>query len=167
MDKLYLGIELGSTRIKAVLIDGRCAPIASGAFGWENQWEKYRDELIQESGGFCSYAVEENSKTGDLVIIRKYIGGAMTSQGYQMYSTLDEGVIRYWSIYDRSETDDGLDVFKLKRNGKELYEMMIIFCDITGQWYSIQLNADDKERFEKEADGIIKSLKTPEVYTEE
>ncbi len=39
MDKLYLGIELGSTRIKAVLIDGRCAPIASGAFGWENQWE--------------------------------------------------------------------------------------------------------------------------------
>ncbi len=31
-----LGIELGSTRIKAVLIDGDNAPIASGGHGWEN-----------------------------------------------------------------------------------------------------------------------------------
>ena len=33
----YLGIELGSTRIKAVLIDANFAPIASGAYAWENQ----------------------------------------------------------------------------------------------------------------------------------
>ena len=32
-----LGIELGSTRIKAVLIDDRHLPIASGDFEWENQ----------------------------------------------------------------------------------------------------------------------------------
>ena len=32
-----LGIELGSTRIKAVLIDERHLPIASGDFEWENQ----------------------------------------------------------------------------------------------------------------------------------
>lgn len=32
-----LGIELGSTRIKAVLIDERHQPIASGSFAWENQ----------------------------------------------------------------------------------------------------------------------------------
>ncbi len=32
-----LGIELGSTRIKAVLIDERHVPIASGDFEWENQ----------------------------------------------------------------------------------------------------------------------------------
>jgi len=31
-----LGIELGSTRIKAVLIDSDNAPIASGGHGWEN-----------------------------------------------------------------------------------------------------------------------------------
>lgn len=35
----FLGIELGSTRIKAVLIDESHAPIASGEFGWENQFE--------------------------------------------------------------------------------------------------------------------------------
>ena len=31
-----LGIELGSTRIKAVLIGPDFSPIASGAFDWEN-----------------------------------------------------------------------------------------------------------------------------------
>lgn len=35
----YLGIEFGSTRIKAVLIDDTYAPIASGAYDWENKLE--------------------------------------------------------------------------------------------------------------------------------
>jgi sugar (pentulose or hexulose) kinase len=35
----YLGIELGSTRIKAVLIDSDCRPIASGGYDWENRYE--------------------------------------------------------------------------------------------------------------------------------
>ncbi len=34
-----LGIELGSTRIKAVLIDENHQPIASGGYDWENQYE--------------------------------------------------------------------------------------------------------------------------------
>ncbi len=37
--KTFLGIELGSTRIKAVLIGRDCAPIASGGFDWENKFE--------------------------------------------------------------------------------------------------------------------------------
>lgn len=36
--KAFLGIEFGSTRIKAVLIDDRYAPIASGGYAWENQY---------------------------------------------------------------------------------------------------------------------------------
>jgi len=35
--KAVLGIELGSTRIKAVLIDGNNQPIAQGSHEWENQ----------------------------------------------------------------------------------------------------------------------------------
>lgn len=31
-----LGIELGSTRIKAVLIDENHVPFASGSYEWEN-----------------------------------------------------------------------------------------------------------------------------------
>ena len=37
LNKTALGIELGSTRIKAVLIDEKHIPIASGDFEWENQ----------------------------------------------------------------------------------------------------------------------------------
>ena len=34
-----LGIEFGSTRIKAVLIDEECRPIAQGSHEWENRFE--------------------------------------------------------------------------------------------------------------------------------
>ena len=37
LSKTILGIELGSTRIKAVLIDEKHTPIAAGDFEWENQ----------------------------------------------------------------------------------------------------------------------------------
>jgi len=36
LQSLILGIELGSTRIKAVLIDENHLPIATGSFAWEN-----------------------------------------------------------------------------------------------------------------------------------
>ena len=35
----FLGVELGSTRIKAVLIGPDHTPIASGGYQWENRWE--------------------------------------------------------------------------------------------------------------------------------
>ena len=47
--RAVLGIELGSTRIKAVLIGEDCAPLASGSFGWENRIEN----------GVWTYALEE------------------------------------------------------------------------------------------------------------
>ena len=37
--KAVLGIELGSTRIKAVLIGEDHVPLASGSHDWENQYE--------------------------------------------------------------------------------------------------------------------------------
>ena len=48
--KTVLGIELGSTRIKGVLLDGEHKPIASGAFDWENKlidgvWTYSMDEV--------------------------------------------------------------------------------------------------------------------------
>ena len=38
LEKTVLGIELGSTRIKAVLIDDRHIPVAQGDYEWENQF---------------------------------------------------------------------------------------------------------------------------------
>lgn len=48
--KTVLGIEFGSTRIKAVLIGEDYLPIASGGYGWENRyengyWTYYLDEI--------------------------------------------------------------------------------------------------------------------------
>lgn len=37
-NKTALGIEFGSTRIKAVLVDDKNAPIASGSYDWENKY---------------------------------------------------------------------------------------------------------------------------------
>jgi len=37
LQKTVLGIELGSTRIKAVLLDASHTPIAGGSFDWENK----------------------------------------------------------------------------------------------------------------------------------
>lgn len=47
--KTALGIEFGSTRIKAVLIDKKGMPLASGSYEWENQYIK----------GIWTYALEE------------------------------------------------------------------------------------------------------------
>lgn len=47
-----LGIELGSTRIKAVLVDRNFRPLVSGSFAWENQlvdgvWTYAMDQVYQ------------------------------------------------------------------------------------------------------------------------
>jgi sugar (pentulose or hexulose) kinase len=59
LEKTFLGIELGSTRIKSVLIGEDFAPIASGAHDWENRlehgmWTYSLDDV--EAGVRASYA---------------------------------------------------------------------------------------------------------------
>ena len=49
MPGAFLGIEFGSTRIKAVLIDAAGAVLASGSHTWENQLE----------GGYWTYALDD------------------------------------------------------------------------------------------------------------
>ena len=47
-----LGIEFGSTRIKAVLIDSSFTPIAAGSYEWENKLEN----------GIWTYSLEDMSR---------------------------------------------------------------------------------------------------------
>ena len=47
--RTFLGIELGSTRIKAVLVGPDSAPVASGGFDWENRLEN----------GFWTYSMDD------------------------------------------------------------------------------------------------------------
>ena len=51
LKQTVLGLELGSTRIKAVLLDDKLKPIASGSYEWENQmvdgaWSYSMDDAI-------------------------------------------------------------------------------------------------------------------------
>ncbi len=62
--RAVLGIEFGSTRIKAVLIDGENRPIASGVHDWENQladglWT-YSVEAIRHGLQDCYASLREN-----------------------------------------------------------------------------------------------------------
>ena len=49
MNKTYLGIELGSTRIKAVAIDDKFAPVSSGDYTWASSYEN----------GIWTYSLDE------------------------------------------------------------------------------------------------------------
>ena len=48
-EKTSIGIEFGSTRIKAVLIDDKANPLASGSFDWENSYKS----------GIWTYSLDE------------------------------------------------------------------------------------------------------------
>ena len=63
----FLGIELGSTRIKAVLIDQDHMPVASGDFEWENQlvdgiWT-YSMEMVHIGLQQCFLKLKEDVRT--------------------------------------------------------------------------------------------------------
>ncbi len=64
--KAILGIEFGSTRIKAVLIDGDNNPIAQGSHTWENQLENglwtYSIKAIWEGLQHCYSTLREDVK---------------------------------------------------------------------------------------------------------
>ena len=49
MEKLCLGIELGSTRIKAVAVDGQHTPVSSGDYIWASSYEN----------GIWTYSLDE------------------------------------------------------------------------------------------------------------
>ena len=91
--KTYLGIEFGSTRIKAVLIDDSYAPIASGAYDWENKLENgywtYSLEEIHRGlkGCYASLAADVKEKYG---VVLETVGAMGISAMMHGYLAFDE-----------------------------------------------------------------------------
>lgn len=86
-----LGIELGSTRIKAVLTDDHGTPLASGSHPWENRFEN----------GFWTYSLDE-IHTGlracytDLAKhVQEQYGVAMTKVGAMGVSAMMHGYLAF------------------------------------------------------------------------
>jgi len=87
-NKTVLGIEFGSTRIKAVLLDENHIPVASGSFEWENQlvngvWT-YSLETVQEGIQFCYADLVKDIKEKFGVVPASYgaIGVSGMMHGY-------------------------------------------------------------------------------------
>jgi sugar (pentulose or hexulose) kinase len=87
-NKTALGIELGSTRIKAVLIDTHYAPIASGGYDWENRLEDgvwtYRLDDVWKGlqGSFLNLADDVQKRYGVKLISVGAIGISAMMHGY-------------------------------------------------------------------------------------
>lgn len=89
--KTVLGIELGSTRIKAVLIDENHKPIASGSHDWENKlvdniWTYSLEDIwagVQDS--YAKMAAEVKEKYGTELIKIGAIGFSAMMHGYMAF----------------------------------------------------------------------------------
>ena len=94
--KAVLGIELGSTRIKAVLIGENHAPIASGSHDWENRFENniwtYSIEDIKTGLQSCYQSLLEDVKKQYGVTIQSLgaIGLSAMMHGYMPFDENDE-----------------------------------------------------------------------------
>ena len=91
--KTALGIELGSTRIKAVLVDSTNAPVASGSHEWENRLDH----------GVWTYTLEDiwsglQDAYADLAAdVQKQYGVALTNIGAIGFSAMMHG----YMVFDK------------------------------------------------------------------
>ena len=111
LNKTVLGIELGSTRIKAVLIDEKHLPIASGDFEWENQlvdgiWT-YSMEAVHTGLQACYAALKAD--------VKARFGTELTTVGAIGVSAMMHGYLPF------------------DRNGKQLAEFRTWRNTITGE----------------------------------
>ena len=99
--KAILGIELGSTRIKAVLIDQENKPIAQGSHTWENQlvdglWT-YNIEAIWSGLQDCYADLRANVKNlyGIEIETLAAIGVSAMMHGYMPFNKKEEILVPF------------------------------------------------------------------------
>jgi sugar (pentulose or hexulose) kinase len=91
-NKTALGIELGSTRIKAVLIDENYAPIASGVYDWENRledgvWTYHLDDVWKGlQGSFRNLADDVQKRYGVQLATGGAVGISAMMHGYMPFN---------------------------------------------------------------------------------
>ncbi len=137
-----LGVEFGSTTIKAVLIDGTYRPIASGSYDWENKLEN----------GIWTYAMEDVWKGLQVSYaalkedVRQKYGVPLTRLGAVGISAMMHGYL----VFDKE--DRQLAPFRTWRNtitGQASQELTELFCfNIPQRWsiahlYQSMLNGEE------------------------
>ncbi len=142
LEKTYLGIELGSTRIKASLIDSTFAPVASGSFEWENAYEN----------GFWTYSLDKvhEGVQGCFADLKKNVKETL---GVNLTTVASIGISAMMHGYLAFDKDDNLLVpFRTWRNtttAKAAAELSDLFnFNIPQRWsishlYQAILNGED------------------------
>ena len=119
--KKFLGIELGSTRIKSVLIDESAEVLATGSYVWENRltdglWSYPLDEVeigIQES--FKDLAINYEAECGEALTEVSAIGISAMMHGYLAFDKNDGLLVpfRTWRNTNTEEAAERLsELFK-------------------------------------------------------
>ncbi|WP_438840838.1 xylulokinase [Enterococcus sp. AZ080] len=111
-----LGIELGSTRIKAVLIDQHYEPIAAGSYDWENQlengiWTYSLDEIWKGLQSSYQQLVDVVSEEYDTTLTTiGAIGFSAMMHGYLAFDQHDELLVpfRTWRNAITAEAEEKL-----------------------------------------------------------
>ncbi len=99
--KAVLGIEFGSTRIKAVLVDENNVPVASGSHDWENQlvngiWTYSLDAIwagLQDC--YANMAADVKEKYGVEVTSLAAIGFSAMMHGYMAFDKNDDLLVPF------------------------------------------------------------------------
>lgn len=113
---VHLGIELGSTRIKAILIDDSFVPIAQGDFAWENKLENgvWTYSLIEIWNGIsvCYTALKRNVEAKYHVKLTqiKNIGVSAMMHGYMVFDQDDNQLVpfRTWRNTNQEQASSEL-----------------------------------------------------------
>lgn len=96
-----LGIEFGSTRIKAVLVDSKNGPIASGSHEWENRFENglwtYTAEDVVRGLQDCYAKLKADVKEKYGIVIGRVgaIGISAMMHGYMAFNGKDELLVPF------------------------------------------------------------------------
>ena len=99
--KAVLGIEFGSTRIKAVLVDASHTPIAMGTYDWENRLENniwtYSLEDIWKGlqGCYKSLADDVEAKYGEKLTTLGALGFSGMMHGYMPFNAEGELLVPF------------------------------------------------------------------------
>jgi len=96
-----LGIEFGSTRIKAVLTDETMAPIAQGSHEWENRlenniWTYSMDDIINGlQSCYRDLAADVKEKYGETLTVVGAIGISAMMHGYMAFNEAGELLVPF------------------------------------------------------------------------
>ena len=100
-NRTALGIEFGSTRIKAVLVDDKNQPIASGAYEWENQyvdgiWTYSLEEIWKGlQGSYQEMAEDVQKKYGMELTSVGAFGVSAMMHGYMPFNKAGELMVPF------------------------------------------------------------------------